>query len=226
MSLDASEVSAVTGMQRADLSESEAARNIAGKKIPVFTCEGPCVRGKIARLAADLVAQALPSCARAWHGESAHAPDSTLARWIAAAGKVVVIDGCFLKCDTGMLDALAGEDKLVHIVAFPLDHHYSHAFLYDVSDREIEVAARELADRILEVLKQGPAATLAADLPMNSAAELRCWWPGCDTVLSEDITALRADASPLEHDDSGYYIACPRCGARSYPPQALCCAIG
>jgi hypothetical protein len=44
--------------------EVYAKRRISEKKIPVLSCEGPCIRGEIARLAANLVAQELPSYAR------------------------------------------------------------------------------------------------------------------------------------------------------------------
>jgi hypothetical protein len=36
--------------------EVYAKRNISEKKVPVLSCEGPCIRGEIARLAANLVA--------------------------------------------------------------------------------------------------------------------------------------------------------------------------
>ena len=35
--------------------EAHAKQNIAEKKTPVLACEGPCTRGEIARLAADIV---------------------------------------------------------------------------------------------------------------------------------------------------------------------------
>jgi len=50
--------------------EVYAKRSISEKKIPVLSCEGPCIRGEIARLAANLVAQELPSYARACHAET------------------------------------------------------------------------------------------------------------------------------------------------------------
>jgi len=40
--------------------EAYANRNIAEKKILVLACEGPCIRGEIARLAANLVAREVP----------------------------------------------------------------------------------------------------------------------------------------------------------------------
>ena len=45
--------------------EVYAKRNISDKRIPVLSCEGPCIRGEIARLAANLIAHEVPSFARA-----------------------------------------------------------------------------------------------------------------------------------------------------------------
>ena len=66
-------------------------------KIPVFSCEGGCIKGEIARQAANLVAKN-DGYARACHGEFFTVPKADLARWVREAEKVVVIDGCSLYC--------------------------------------------------------------------------------------------------------------------------------
>src|SRR5512138_1071013 len=78
--------------------EAYARRQLAAKTTPVLSCEGPCIRGEIARLAANLVAQEVPTLARACHAETFFVPHSTMAEWVRGAKKSVVIDGCFLKC--------------------------------------------------------------------------------------------------------------------------------
>lgn len=60
--------------------EVYAKQNILEKKTPVFSCEGPCIRGEIARLAANLVAHEAPSCARACHAETFFVPHSSMTR--------------------------------------------------------------------------------------------------------------------------------------------------
>ncbi len=40
--------------------EKYAQENIADEKIPVLSCEGPCIRGEIARLAANIVSEEEP----------------------------------------------------------------------------------------------------------------------------------------------------------------------
>ncbi|NIO16031.1 MAG: hypothetical protein GTN70_03365 [Deltaproteobacteria bacterium] len=134
--------------------EAYAERNIADKKIPVLSCEGACIRGEIARLAANLVTREMSSYARACHGETFLVPHSSMARWVKEADKTVMIDGCFLKCHGRVLRKLIGEEKIVHIDALPLHRKYSDAFLMDdVPEEERKETARQVADKIIAMLK-------------------------------------------------------------------------
>ncbi len=54
--------------------------NIATKKIPVFSCEGACIRGETARKAANLVAKK-DLYRRGCHGELLTVPQSAIAKW-------------------------------------------------------------------------------------------------------------------------------------------------
>jgi uncharacterized metal-binding protein len=85
-------------------------------KIPVISCEGACIRGEIARLAAHLVAKEEPY-RRSCHGEMFTAPHSAIARWMREAEKVVVIDGCFMACHGRILKNLVSEDRLLRFDA-------------------------------------------------------------------------------------------------------------
>ncbi len=134
--------------------EAYAERNIADKKIPVLSCEGPCIRGEIARLAANLVAQEVPSYARACHAETFLVPHSAMARWVKQADKTIMIDGCFLKCHGRVLKELVGQEKVVQIDALPLHKKYSDVFLMDdVPEGERKEVARQVADKIIAMLK-------------------------------------------------------------------------
>ena len=135
--------------------EAYAKRDIAEKKIPVLSCEGPCIRGEIARLAANLVAQELPSYARACHAETFFVPHSAMARWVKEADKTVMIDGCFLKCHGRALKGLVKEGTMTHIDALPLYKKYTDIFLMDdVPEEERKSVAREVADKIIGILKE------------------------------------------------------------------------
>ncbi len=147
------DVQEVTGLCPAG--EVWAKRNIAEKKIPVFSCEGPCIRGEIARLAANFVANDVPSYARACHAETFFVPHSSMASWVKEAGKSIMIDGCFLKCHGRVLKKLVSEDKVVHIDALPLYKKYTNIFLMDdVPEEERKAVARQVADKILAMLKE------------------------------------------------------------------------
>jgi uncharacterized metal-binding protein len=134
--------------------EAYAKRNISEKKIPVLSCEGPCIRGEIARIAANLVASELPSCARACHAETFFVPHSSMARWVMEAKSSVMIDGCFLKCHGRVLKQLVGPDRVIHIDALPLYKKYTDIFsMDDVPEAERQAVARQVADQIIANLK-------------------------------------------------------------------------
>ncbi|MDH3379198.1 MAG: putative zinc-binding protein [Gammaproteobacteria bacterium] len=131
--------------------EAYAQQNIRDKKVPVFSCEGPCIRGEIARLAANLVAQEEPSFARCCHAETFFVPHSSMARWVKQAEQAIMIDGCFLKCHGRILKNLIDEERIIHIDALPLYKKYSDVFLYtDVPQAERNEVARDVATKILE----------------------------------------------------------------------------
>jgi len=130
--------------------ETYAKRSIAEKKVPVYSCEGPCIRGEIARLAANLVANEVPSFARACHAETFFVPHSSMAQWAKQAEQVVVIDGCFLKCHGRVVDNLVDKGKVVHIDALPLYNKYTDLFaMDDVPEAERKAVARQVADKII-----------------------------------------------------------------------------
>ncbi len=135
--------------------EAYAKQNIIDRKIPVFSCEGPCIRGEIARLAANLVAQEVPSFARGCHAETFVVPHSSMARWVKQADQAIMIDGCFLKCHGRILKNLIGEEKMIQIDALPLHKKYNDIFLMDdVPEAEQKAVARQVADKIMAMLKK------------------------------------------------------------------------
>ena len=135
--------------------EVYARQQIEMKTIPVLSCEGPCIRGEIARLAANFVAQDVPSFARACHAETFFVPHSSMTRWIKQAQRSIMIDGCFLKCHGRVLEGLVGADKMIQIDALPFYKKYMDIFLMDdVPEEERKAVARQVADKIIVKLKQ------------------------------------------------------------------------
>jgi uncharacterized metal-binding protein len=146
------EVEAVKGVCPAG--ENWAKQNILDKKTPVLSCEGPCIRGDIARLAANMVAKEDPY-ARCCYAEVALVPHSSMAQWVKEAEKVIMIDGCFLKCVGRILKNLVDEEKIVQIDALPLYKKYTDVFhMDDVPEAERKEVARQVADKILLMLKE------------------------------------------------------------------------
>jgi uncharacterized metal-binding protein len=135
--------------------EVYAKEQIAAKTIPVLSCEGPCIRGDIARRAADLIVQDVRSLKRACHGEAFYVPYSAMAEWVRSADKVVMVDGCFLQCHGRVLKNLIKAEKVLHIDALPLYKKYTDVFLMDdVPEDERKAVAREVADKIIARLKE------------------------------------------------------------------------
>lgn len=135
--------------------ESYAKRQIEAGSTPVLSCEGPCIRGEIARLAGNLISQEVPSHARACHAETFFVPHSAMASWVKNAAKVIMVDGCFLKCHGRILKTMIPEEKVVHIDALPLYRKYTDVFLMDdVPEDERKAVARGVADKIIATLNQ------------------------------------------------------------------------
>ncbi len=134
--------------------EKHALENIAERKIPVLSCEGPCIRGEIARLAANIVAKETPY-ARSCYAEAFLVPHSSMTRWVKEADRVVMIDGCFLICLGRVLKNFIDEERIIHIDALPLHKKYGDVFLYtDVPEAERTEVAQQVADKILTMLKE------------------------------------------------------------------------
>jgi uncharacterized metal-binding protein len=123
-------------------------------KIPVISCEGGCIRGEIARLAANIVAKNEPF-RRSCHGELFTVPDSAIAQWTKNADKVVVVDGCYLHCHGRILKNIIDEDALVVFDA--LSHYNKYSDLFDIDEvpeAERNRVAQNVASWVLANLHQ------------------------------------------------------------------------
>ncbi|MHC4214017.1 MAG: putative zinc-binding protein [Planctomycetota bacterium] len=137
------------------IGETVGKRNIKEERIPVLSCEGGCIRGEIARLAANMVSKE-SGFARGCHGELVTVPDSAIAQWIRGAKKVILIDGCFLRCHGRILEDLVGKEKLIQFDA--LSHYKKYTDKFDVDsvpENERKQVARDVADWVLGNLKEG-----------------------------------------------------------------------
>jgi uncharacterized metal-binding protein len=86
-----------------------------------------------------------------------------MARWTKEADKVIMIDGCFLKCIGRILKNQVDEEKVIHIDTLPLHKKYANLFLMDdVPEAERKQVARQVADKILARLKEEKGALTTA----------------------------------------------------------------
>ncbi len=136
------------------IGETVGKKNQTEGKIPVFSCEGACIRGEIARQAANIVAKTEPY-RRGCHGELMTVPESAIAKWAETAEKIVLIDGCFLRCHGRIMETLLGKERLIQFDA--LSHYKKYSDIFDMDDviasERIEVA-QSVASWILNSLNQ------------------------------------------------------------------------
>lgn len=139
---------------RCSVGEKTGKQNQAEGKIPVISCEGGCIRGEIARLAANIVAKEEPY-RRSCHGELITIPHSAISQWARNADKVVVIDGCFLRCHGRILRNIIEKDRLLEFEA--LSHYKKYTDLFEIDDvpeGERNTVARDVADWVLAKVKK------------------------------------------------------------------------
>jgi hypothetical protein len=109
---------------------------------------------------------------RGCHGEMFTAPRSAMAEWARKAKKVVVIDGCFMRCHGRIMKDIVGHQNMIQFDALRIynkDNKYSDIMLVDeIPEYERKDLARQVADRILASLKDGS--------PYNSESQFSC---GC-----------------------------------------------
>lgn len=136
------------------IGEKFGSKNLEEKKIPVISCEGACIRGEIARLAANIIAKEEPY-RRACHGELLTVPNSSMTEWVKKADKTVLIDGCFLRCHGRILENLLGKENLVQFDALSIYKKYTDRFeIESVPEEERMETAQFVADRILATLNE------------------------------------------------------------------------
>jgi uncharacterized metal-binding protein len=144
-------------------------QNIREAKIPVLSCEGGCIRGEIARLAANMIAKEA-GFARGCHGELVTVPDSAIAQWMRGARKVVLIDGCFLHCHGRLIEGLLQEDQLLQFDALQVYRKYTDVFDIDaVPEQERQEAARQVANHVLAQLECAGSNSSSRQAPPRSA---------------------------------------------------------
>jgi len=159
---------------RCPIGEITGEKNISELKIPVLSCEGACIRGEIARLAANIISKQDPY-GRGCHGELFTVPESAIARWIKEAEKVVVIDGCFLKCHGRIIENIIDNNKLIQFDALSHYKKYTDIFDYDdVPEQERKEVAQSVADWVIESLNNSTVGSSSSCSNANDSVNPCC----------------------------------------------------
>jgi uncharacterized metal-binding protein len=134
--------------------EAWANTQIKQRNIPVLACEGPCVRGDIARRVANLIIKEQPF-SRACYAEVALVPHSSMAQWVKEADHVVMLDGCFLMCMGRVLNNLVDKEKIIHLDAMAFYDKYTEIFfMEDVPESERNDTARQVTAQVMPRLRE------------------------------------------------------------------------
>jgi uncharacterized metal-binding protein len=126
----------------------------AAKPVVVMCCEGACLRGEIARQAANLLCHSL-------------APDKTVRLCLGGAftkdtgqrglarngNRVVALEGCFIECASRMMKGVIPELKPDVIIADTLyDFDRSLFGIDEMAEAQIKVHAEDVARKVLKRL--------------------------------------------------------------------------
>jgi len=130
------------------------AKKHASKPIAIMSCEGACLRGEIARRAANLLCYSLApeKTVRICLG-GAFTKDTGQRSLVRNASKVIAIEGCFINCSSRMMKGAIPRLEAQVIVADKLyDFETSLFGIDEMSEEEIKVHAQEVAQKVYENL--------------------------------------------------------------------------
>lgn len=134
------------------------AKRQASKPVAVMCCEGACLRGEVARQAANLLCHSLApeQTVRVCLG-GAFTKDTGQRGLVRNAPRVIALEGCFLNCSSRMMKGVLGHLEPEVIIADRLYDFDRHLFGIDEMPRtEIEAHARTVAQKVAESLRESP----------------------------------------------------------------------
>jgi len=130
------------------------AKKHSAKPIAVICCEGACLRGEVARQAANLICNSLApeKTVRICLG-GAFTKDTGQRSLVRNAGKVIAIEGCFIQCASRMMKGTIGNLSPETIIADKLYDFGRNLFGIDeMPEDQIKFHAKEVAEKIAERL--------------------------------------------------------------------------
>ncbi len=159
--------------QRCELGDAYAHKHMTTPpKIAVLSCEGMCLRGEVARRAANLIAHELEPTrtVRVCHGGLLETRGG-MRELVEHADRVLMLDGCSLACGTRLLKGALPESRPTVVYADQWSELDPALFGADeISEAEIKTHARLVARKVIaEKLDGRPAgAPIASNMRSGS----------------------------------------------------------
>lgn len=126
----------------------------SAKPIAVICCEGACLRGEVARQAANILCYSLApeKTVRVCLG-GAFTKDTGQRNLVRNAGKAIALEGCFIKCASRMMAGVVPKFNPEIIIADKLYDFDRNLFGIDeMSEDQIKIHAKEVAKKIAKRL--------------------------------------------------------------------------
>lgn len=130
-------------------------RENAAKSVAVLCCEGACLRGEIARHAANMLCHSLvpDKTVRICLG-GAFTKDTGQRNLVKKAKKVLALEGCFIKCASRMMKAVVPEFKPEVIIADGLCNFNRNLFgVNEMPEYELKAHSLEVAQEVMKKIK-------------------------------------------------------------------------
>ena len=127
----------------------------ASKPIALMCCDGACLRGEVARRAADTVAYTLlpESTVRICLG-GAFTKDTGQRGLVRNAERVVAIEGCSIKCASRMMQGVLPDLHAETIVTDGMFEFDKNLFgVNQMSAEDISIHAHNVAEKIVEIFR-------------------------------------------------------------------------
>ena len=135
---------------------------LAGQpKVAIMACEGGCLKGEVARVAANILAYQLErdAAVRICMGDAVTG-DSGFVKLVEKAPKTLVIEGCFLHCGTHIMQTRIPDfnPEIVESSRFLSFDREKYFEIFDLPREEIEQNARKVAEYVQRTKFQGKSA--------------------------------------------------------------------
>ncbi|MEN6412815.1 MAG: putative zinc-binding protein [Veillonellales bacterium] len=124
----------------------------------ILACEGGCIKGEVARVAANILAYQLErdSAVRICLGDAVTG-DSGFVELVKQAPETIIIEGCFLHCGTQIMKTRIPDFDPVVVEAIRLYSFNREKYfeIFDIPRSELEQYAKRVADYVQQTKFQG-----------------------------------------------------------------------